>query len=92
MKPLQKNEITDPDIRHFIYSSFEKTSRPPTSLETAQRFQISIAAVEESFKRLAENHHIALAPGSCSVWMAHPFSGLPTNHVARVENQIYWGN
>jgi len=84
--------ISDADIRHFIYLTFARTSRPPTTIDAANHFEIEIAAVENRFERLAEAHHIALAPGSHSVWMAHPFSGLPTNYVAEIEDRLYWGN
>ena len=84
--------IADADVRHFIYTTFAGTSRPPTTLETANHFNISIAAVEGAFERLAEAHHIALAPGSHLIWMAHPFSGLPTNYATELENKRYWGN
>ena len=86
------NRVEDPDIRHFIYTTFAGTARPPTTAETAGHFDISIAAVEAAYERLAQAHHIALAPGSHLVWMAHPFSGLPTNYVADAENTRYWGN
>jgi len=48
-------EISDLDIRHFIYATFAGTSRPPTTLETADHFKISIAAVEGEFK--LQVHH-----------------------------------
>jgi hypothetical protein len=92
MEPSRKIGITDLDVRHFIYTTFVGTSRPPTTLETADYFKISIAAVEGAYERLANAHHIALAPGSHGVWMAHPFSGLPTNYVTKVEDKRYWGN
>ena len=84
--------VDDPYIRHFIYTTFAGTARPPTTAETARHFDISIAAVEAAYERLAQAHHIALAPGSHLVWMAHSFSGLPTNYVAYAENTRYWGN
>ncbi len=88
---LAKN-VEDSDVRHFIYATFAGSARPPTTAETARHFDMSIAAVEGAYERLAKAHHIALAPGSHLVWMAHPFSGLPTNYVADVENVRYWGN
>ena len=92
MEQARKKEISDLDIRHFIYSTFAGTSRPPTTQETAQYFRISIAAVENTYERLSKAHHIALAPGSHAIWMAHPFSSLPTNYVTEVEHKKYWGN
>ncbi len=87
-----KNRIADPDIRHFVYTTFAGTTRPPTTAETADHFNIPIAAAEGAFERLADAHQIALAPGSHLIWMAHPFSGLPTNYAAEVKNKRYWGN
>jgi hypothetical protein len=92
MESSPKKEVSDLDVRHFIYATFAGTSRPPTTLETADHFKISVAAVEGAYERLANTHHIALAPGSHGVWMAHPFSALPTNYVTEVENRLYWGN
>ena len=91
-RPSPSHRIADPDIRHFIYTTFAATARPPTTAETARHFDISIAAAEDAYGRLAEAHHIALAPGSHLIWMAHPFSGLPTNYTAELENKRYWGN
>lgn len=82
----------DPKIRHFIYTTFAETTRPPTTAETADRFHISIADAEGAYERLAEAHHVVLAPGSHLIWMAHPFSGLPTNYTTVVENKRFWGN
>jgi len=92
MKTSREREILDLDIRHFIYATFAGTCRPPTTRETAGHFGVSIAVVENAYERLAAAHHIALAPGSHAIWMAHPFSGIPTNFAAEVEHKKYWGN
>lgn len=82
----------DRDVRHFIYSTFAETSRPPSTFETAVHFGTSLVAVEDAYRRLADSYHIALAPGSLFIWMAHPFSALPTNSVTEVDGKRYWGN
>jgi hypothetical protein len=87
-----QNNTLDRDIRHFIYTTFAATTHPPTAFETAQRFKIPVAAVEEAYESLAGAHHITLAPGSHQIRMAHPFSGLPTNFVTVVDQKRYWGN
>jgi hypothetical protein len=92
MAPSRNREISDLDIRYFIYTTFAETALPPTTLETADHFKISIAEVERAYERLAGVHHIALTPGAHRIWMAHPFSGLPTNYVAETDHQRYWGN
>jgi hypothetical protein len=85
-------QIFDLDVRHFIYATFANAARPPTTQQVAEHFGTSIAAVEDAFGRLADAHHIALAPGSSSIWMAHPFSGLPTNYVTQTADAKYWAN
>lgn len=82
----------DRDIRHFIYTTFAHTARPPTTQAAAKQFNIPVAEAENAFERLADAHHIALAPGTHTIWMAHPFSGLPTNYSAEIGGKKYWGN
>ena len=92
MQQSQTTRSLDLHIRHFIYNTFAENARPPTTVETANHFKIPIAEVENAYESLANAHHIALAPGSYSIWMAHPFSALPTNYVAKVGNKRFWGN
>ena len=88
---MQIREL-DRKVRHYIYKSFAKEGVAPTTAIIAERFNIKIASAETSLERLAREHHIALAPGSHSIWMAHPFSGLPTNYVTRINGKEYSGN
>ena len=85
-------ESIDRDVRHYIYTTFAETTLPPTTSQVAEHFGLSIASIENAFERLANAHHIALAPGSYSIWMAHPFSGVPTNFVAAIGSKEYYGN
>ena len=86
------NQELDIDVRHYIYTTFVDIAKPPTTSQVANHLGVSIATVEDSFERLANAHHIALAPGTHSIWMAHPFSGIATNFVAEVAGKTYWGN
>jgi hypothetical protein len=92
MGSSNKVKFSDRDVRHFIYQTFAETARPPTTSEAAEYFKTTIARVEASFERLGKAHQIALAPGSYSIWMARPFSGVATNYVAEVGGKRYWGN
>ena len=90
--PRSENAVFDTDVRHFIYTTFADSTRPPTTAETAMRFNVSIASAEDAYTRLAAAHQIALAPGSHRIWMAHPFSGIPTNYTTQVGSKRFWGN
>lgn len=85
-------EILDKEIRYFIYKIFGETTKPPTTEEVSKFYDLTITQAEESYKRLASAHQIALAPGSFSIWMAHPFSALPTNFTAYIEPNKYFAN
>ena len=86
------HEALDKDVRYYIYKSFEETTKPPTTEDISNVFEIPISQAEESFQRLAGDHQIVLASGSYSIWMAHPFSSIPTNYVTEVGGKKYWGN
>jgi hypothetical protein len=45
-----------------------------------------------SFRRLAEEHRVALAEDGYTVWMAHPFSGVPTSYRAVTGDQSWFAN
>jgi hypothetical protein len=87
-----KMQASDTTVRHFIYQTFAKTASPPTASQIAGQFKIPKHEAEDSLERLADAHQIALAPGSHNIWMAHPFSGLKTDFVTRVDGKTYWGN
>lgn len=89
---MTNEQAFDIEVRHFIYKTFAETTKPPTTQEIAIKFNTDINSVERSFGRLADSHHIALAPGSFSIWMAHPFSALPTNYTATVGTKKYYAN
>ena len=89
---MAEDPTLDNEVRHFIYQTFISTSKPPTTAETAKRFQLSIGKIESAFERLAASHDIALAPGSHSIWMAHAFSALRTIYTAQIDGKKYYGN
>ncbi len=92
MQKNYENQQLDAAIRHFVYTFFAGEARPPSTQEAATQLGLSVAGVEAAFERLAEEHHLVLAPGTHTIWMAHPFSGLPTNYSTRIGSQTYWAN
>lgn len=45
-----------------------------------------------SFQRLADEHRIALIEDGSRVWMAHPFSGVPTSYRAVSGERSWFAN
>ncbi|MFK7802066.1 MAG: hypothetical protein AB8G95_10565 [Anaerolineae bacterium] len=89
---MNSERLFDNEVRHIIYTTFKEETKPPTTEYVANVLQKDIASVEKSFARLADSHDIALAPGSYSIWMAHPFSAVPTNFTAEVDSKTYYAN
>jgi DNA-binding transcriptional regulator YhcF (GntR family) len=92
LNSLPDKQLIDEDVRHFIYQTFAETAHPPTTRETAEHFGVEITAVSTTYHNLANAHHIALASGTDTIWMAHPFSAIPTNWVTETGGKKYWGN
>jgi hypothetical protein len=82
----------DFEIRLFVYSHFAETAHPPSLAETTSNLGISQPQVRESLHSLAQAHQIALVPGTTTIWMAHPYSGVPTEHTAVIDGKEFWGN
>jgi hypothetical protein len=82
----------DRDIRLAVYRRFVDLGRPPTPPELTHELGVPAAAVEASLRRLADGHVLVLAPGTPYVWMANPFSAIPTPFEVSVGERRYFGN
>jgi hypothetical protein len=84
--------ILDRDVRLAVYRTFVEDARPPTPPEIAVELGVATLDVEASIRRLADGHVLVLAPGTPYVWMANPFSAIPTPFVVEVGDRRYFGN
>jgi hypothetical protein len=97
MRPKETIERGDHDtiddvVRLAIMRMFVDEGRPPAPNELASMVEMQQAGVEASLRRLTDAHVIALAPGTPLVWMANPFSALPTPFEVRSGDRRWWGN
>jgi hypothetical protein len=80
------------DVRLFIYEHFVAECRAPTMLETAQPFGLDPDQIREVLDALAEKHVLVLHPGSHEIWMAMPFSAIPTAFRVIRGGSVWWAN
>jgi hypothetical protein len=68
--------------------------RPGTgAVEIGERFDLSPAAIDRTLRGLQDGHDaLVLLPGSSLIWMAEPFSAVPTNFRVRAGDDAWWGN
>ena len=85
--------IRDSEIRLWIYQHFVDTGRAPGPVEIAANFRLTPDHVEHILHRLQrEADALVLIPGSPYIWMAEPFSALPTSFLVRSGTRQWWGN
>ena len=82
----------DRDVRLAVYRKIVEEGRPPTTPEMAVGLGVQTLDVEASLRRLADDHVLVLAPGTPYVWMANPFSAIPTPFEVDVGDRLYFGN
>ena len=88
----QPGSDTDRRVRHAIYRHTIAHGAVPTSDQIAAALDLAVAHVDASLLRLAGRHAIALAPGTTNLWMAHPFSAVPTAYRVQTATHSYWAN
>ena len=82
----------DRDVRLAVYRKIADEGLPPTAPEIASGLGVAAADIEAAFHRLADSHALVLAPGTPYVWMASPFSAIPTPFEVEVGGHRYFGN
>lgn len=79
-------------VRAAVYTSFREQSRPPSTAELSDTLGASPGEVSAALRNLAEEHCLVLVPGTESIWMAHPFSGIETNFVVTIGDRRWFAN
>lgn len=83
----------DARIRLWIYRHFIDRGGAPSVLEIAAAHDIALSRAVAALRRLAAAEAVVLVPGSCYLWMAEPFSALPTAfRVVAGAGRSWWGN
>jgi hypothetical protein len=80
------------DVRLHIYAQIVETSVAPSTADTAHALSRSSDAVEAAYRALAEQRYIVLQPNSTTIWMAMPFSNVPTTHNVIAAGRSYYAN
>lgn len=79
-------------MRHYIYAHISDTTRPPSAEETALHFKITAKEAGEYYTELSARHAIFLEPGTLTIRMANPFSGIPTDFKVHANGRTYYAN
>ena len=80
-------------VRLLVYQRFADTGRSPSPVEIGRAFGLPPDRAERVLKDLATRADaLVLLPGSAYVWMAEPFSAVPTSFLVGSGGHRWWGN
>jgi Alkylmercury lyase len=80
------------DVRLYIYRQFIETSTAPSAADAAAALSLDTADADAAFRALADARMIVLRPGTTTIWMAMPFSNLPTPFNVISGGRAYYAN
>jgi alkylmercury lyase-like protein len=79
-------------VRAAVYASLRDEAAAPSLARLAADLGASREDVAAALHRLADLHCLVLVPGSESIWMAHPFSGIATDFRVTVGTRRWFAN
>jgi hypothetical protein len=88
----EADEALDRRVRLLVYDRFVEHGTPPTVDEVAAALGVEPAAAADAFRRLEAARTLVLAPGTTSIWMANPFSAVPTPFWVESAGGAWWGS
>jgi hypothetical protein len=82
----------DNTVRLTVYGHFVSQGRAPGVTAVAAALDAHPDQVRQAFQRLAKAHVLVLQPGTHEIWMAMPFSAVPTPFRVRASDAAWWAN
>jgi ribonuclease HI len=79
-------------VRLFVYRHFVDTGRAPDRPAIASAVSARDREVIGALHKLADMHALVLAPATTTIWMAHPFSAVPTAYPVVARGLTYFAN
>ena len=80
------------DVRLHIYHQIVATGVAPTADETADALACPLEDMRHAYRSLADGHVLVLQPKYLSIWMAMPFSNVPTPFTVVCRGRAYYAN
>ena len=82
----------DQKVRLSIYEHIVETGLAPTNDNLADCLRVSREELVSSLVRLTSNRALVLFPDTNEIWMAHPFSAVPSPYPVRTNRMTYYAN
>lgn len=82
----------DSRVRLAVYQHFVRFGVAPTARDVGDAVGASPVVIADSFERLAAAHVLVLDPATRGLWMAMPFSAVPTSFRVATSAGDWWAN
>jgi hypothetical protein len=79
------------DVRAAVYGAFRDTGMAPAAEQLALSLGFGPDDIAHALSALADAHALVMGPGG-AIWMAHPFSGIPTDFLVTVGERRWFAN
>ena len=79
-------------VRLAVYEHFVSRQVAPTVADLAAALRITPEVAQSALESLAEAHVLVLHPTTRALWMAAPFSAVPTGFQVRTGRGQWWAN
>lgn len=76
----------------FLFRETAETGQVPAVSKIAESLTLTLQDVQATLTRLAAGRVLVLAPGTTNIWMANPFSAVPTAFRVVARGRTYFGN
>jgi hypothetical protein len=86
------NTSTDQQVRLSVYEHLVEKGTAPTTHNLAGHLGMSREELNRSLHRLSSSHALVLTPDTTEIWMAHPFSAVPTPFPVKANGLTYYAN
>ena len=78
-------------VRAQVYGRFAKSGEAPGIRELAARVGATEHKIVEALRRLHDAHEVAVREDG-RIWMANPFSAVPTDYPVETADMTCWAN
>lgn len=75
-----------------MFRETAETGRVPAVSDIATALDLHVDDIQAALSRLAAGRVLVLAPGTTNIWMAHPYSAVPTAFRVVARGRTYFGN
>lgn len=79
-------------VRALVIRKLAETSTAPSASDVAREIGTEERNVVSALRALANEHLLALIPATDAVWMAHPFSAVPTDFSVYIGSRRWFAN